>query len=117
MLELSCRVYRCLHLSHLHWQKHKRHCGFHRRTDAAWVRKLLDSVHIGTTTHACVTRIAREAAEDFADGVLYWEMRTTPKARCVSVIFISLCRNLLLGGAALKETQDCMRGRRARSTV
>jgi hypothetical protein len=43
---------------------------------------LFDVIHRLTTRHETVTRITREVVEDFAsDGVLYLELRTTPKAR------------------------------------
>lgn len=44
---------------------------------------LFELVHTLTTTHEAMTRLTREAMEDFrADGVMYLELRTTPKVRC-----------------------------------
>ncbi|KAJ7967664.1 Adenosine deaminase-like protein [Quillaja saponaria] len=44
------------------------------------VFKLFDLIHILTTDHATVTRIAKEVIEDFAaENVVYLELRTTPK--------------------------------------
>jgi adenosine deaminase len=43
---------------------------------------LFDVIHRLTTRHETVERITREVVEDFAaDGVIYLELRTTPKAR------------------------------------
>ncbi|MED6146342.1 hypothetical protein PIB30_033546 [Stylosanthes scabra] len=44
------------------------------------VFKLFDVIHILTTDHMTVTRIAKEVVEDFASqNVVYLELRTTPK--------------------------------------
>ncbi|RYR76210.1 hypothetical protein Ahy_A01g000818 [Arachis hypogaea] len=44
------------------------------------VFKLFDVIHILTTDHMTVTRIAKEVVEDFAsENVVYLELRTTPK--------------------------------------
>ena len=46
---------------------------------------LFDVIHALTTRHDVVQRVTREAVQDFADdGVLYLELRTTPKARLLS---------------------------------
>jgi adenosine deaminase len=43
---------------------------------------LFDIIHRLTTRHEVVTRITAEVVSDAAaDGVLYLELRTTPKAR------------------------------------
>ena len=43
---------------------------------------LFDVIHALTTRHDVVRRVTREAVEDFAaDGAIYLELRTTPKAR------------------------------------
>lgn len=43
---------------------------------------LFDLIHSITTTHAAIQRIVTEVIEDFeADGCVYLELRTTPKAR------------------------------------
>ncbi|KAL2339169.1 hypothetical protein Fmac_013615 [Flemingia macrophylla] len=44
------------------------------------VFKLFDLIHIVTTDHSSITRITKEAVEDFAsENVVYLELRTTPK--------------------------------------
>ena len=48
---------------------------------------LFDVIHSLTTRHDVVERVTREAVEDFAaDGVLYLELRTTPKARSLITV-------------------------------
>ncbi|EFJ44760.1 hypothetical protein VOLCADRAFT_64498 [Volvox carteri f. nagariensis] len=44
--------------------------------------RLFDLIHVITTTHSAIARIAAEVVRDFAeDRVVYLELRTTPKAR------------------------------------
>lgn len=44
------------------------------------VFKLFDLIHILTTDHTTITRIAKEVVEDFAaENIVYLELRTTPK--------------------------------------
>ena len=44
--------------------------------------KLFDVIHTITTTHEAITAITQRVVEDFReDGVVYLELRTTPKVR------------------------------------
>ena len=72
---------------------------------------LFDVIHALTTRHEVVTRVTREAVEDFAaDGVLYLELRTTPKARPLFLCSMTKATRIQPGSRAGVRAEQRGRG-------